>query len=466
MKTINKIILMLFLFLSFVWGQENVIPIKILANQTKQDSQIAIDSLMSLKISTLLHVDSLLLSNNSNVIANSQIEGLQWNSSTDTYVRLNAASGKSRSFFDGVYPWAGMRRCNLSDAGVVTAYYGNTGYIEDGSNGQCMVEIPLFYYKVNILPAGYQWLVSATPQTGFTIHPMFVRNGVTYQYIYIGAFLGSAYKTSASRYMINDSSGISFAPTSGDKLSSVAGVGIKPISGWHNSLTIASTRILAHNRGAGWEQQDFLTESGIQLLYLIEYASFNTQSQISIGVTNITDDGSTNMSIDNGYTGTRSGGTNLGNTSGQVVVTHYQTSQTTHSMSYRGIENWYGNLYQFVDGINIQDNVPYIADHGFVSDQFTSPYSSLNMTLCQTNGWATNIFVNNTYSYPFLPSTVGGSSSTYLTDYYYQASGNRIALLGGDWAYGADTGGFHWVCNDESSDVYWHFGGRLLFWNH
>ena len=428
MKTINKIILMLFLSLSFVWGQENAIPIKILANQTKQDSQRAIDSLMSLKISTLLHVDSLLLSNNSNVIANSQIEGLQWNSSTDTYVRLNAAAGRTRSFFDGVYPWAGMRRCNLSDAGVVTAYYGSTGYIEDGSNGQCMVEIPLFYYKVNILPAGYQWLVSATPQTGFTVHPMFVRNGVTYPYIYIGAFQACAYSTVSHVYNAIDSAGVSFTL---DKLSSISNV--KPISGKNNSLTIANTRLLAHNRGTGWEQQDFLTISGIQLLYLIEYASFNTQTMISQGVTNITDDAATNMAILTGYTGTKSGGTNLGNASGQVVVTHYQTSQTTYSMSYRGIENWYGNLYQFVDGINIRNNVPYIADHGFVSDQFTTPYASLNMSLCGTNGYSTNISISNTYSYPFLPSSIGGSSSTYLSDYYYQNAGNTVALLGGDW---------------------------------
>jgi hypothetical protein len=263
-------------------------------------------------------------------------------------------------------------------------------------------------------------------------------------------------------YVTNDASGVSFTATTGSKLSSVSNV--KPISGWHNSLTIANNRILAHNRGSGWEQLDFLTESGIQLLYLIEYASFNSQTQISNGVTNISDDVSTNMSIDNGYTGT--GGTNLGNTSGQVAVTHYQTTQVTYSMSYRGIENWFGNIWQFVDGINIQNNIPCVSDHSFQSDLFTTPYASLGITLCQTDGWETNISINNTYSYPFLPSTVGGSSSTYLTDYYYQASGNRIALLGGDWSDGALAGGFCWAGHIGSSFVYQGIGGRLLFWNY
>jgi hypothetical protein len=147
-----------------------------------------------------------------------------------------------------------------------------------------------------------------------------------------------------------------------------------------------------------------------------------------------------------------------------VSVTHYQTSQTTYAMSYRGIENWFGNILQFVDGINIQNNIPYVADHSFQSDLFTTPYASLGMTLCQTNGWATNVSINNTYSYPFLPSTVGGSSSTYLADYYYQASGNMVALLGGYSNSGANAGGFYWFLSHGSGDSSRYYGGRLLWW--
>jgi hypothetical protein len=133
-------------------------------------------------------------------------------------------------------------------------------------------------------------------------------------------------------------------------------------------------------------------------------------------------------------------------------------------MSYRGIENWFGNIYQFIDGINIRNNIPYVSDHSFQSDLFTSPYVSLGMTLCQTNGWATNISINNTYSYPFLPSTIGGSGSTYLTDYYYQAPGNMIAMFGGGWVDGAVAGGFYWFGHYGSGNVDRNIGGRLLWW--
>ena len=89
------------------------------------------------------------------------VAGLQWNQTTDTYVRLGTAKGKTRTFFDNQVPWKNIRRCNLSDAGVVNAYYGDVGYIENGSNGQVMVEITKFYYQTVILANGYQWYVSA-----------------------------------------------------------------------------------------------------------------------------------------------------------------------------------------------------------------------------------------------------------------------------------------------------------------
>ena len=490
--------------------------------------------------------------------------GLEWNKVTDTYTRLGAAAGKTRSFFDNLAPWKNMRRCNISDAGVVNAYYGDVGYIEDGSNGQVVVEIPRFYYRVDIINTGYRWWVSQAPFAGARIHPMDYQNGSIMSYVYIGAFEGSVYDVTASAteintiiithpptssgnltitldgnyvftvavlstdnmngvtdkivasgnktdyggtvwtvakvdsthltytssdsglkttltmptavgvtstivktvsgagYTKNDASGVSFTATTGDKLSSVANA--KPVSGWENSLTIANSRILAHNRGAGWEQQDYLTICGIQLLYLVEYGGFNSQSLLSNGISNITDDGSTNMSIYTGYTGTKSGGTNLGNASGEVTVTHYQTSQSTKAMSYRGIENFYDNLWNFVDGINIKaDNKLWIADNGFQSDLFSAPYVYTNLILCNVSGYPTDIKVNNNYKYQFLASTVGGSTSTYLTDYYYQSTGNRIALFGGAWTDGGGLGAFHWNLGNAAGVVDRSIGGRLIF---
>ena len=65
------------------------------------------------------------------------------------FTRLAGAAEKTGGAdFDSIDAFGGRKRCNLSDTGVVNAYYGESGYIEDGSNGQVMVEQPKFYYKI------------------------------------------------------------------------------------------------------------------------------------------------------------------------------------------------------------------------------------------------------------------------------------------------------------------------------
>ena len=492
-------------------------------------------------------------------LSGSVIVGLNWNKTTDTYTRLGTAAGKSRVFFDSIFPWAAIRRCNINDSGLVTAYYGDISYAEDGSNGQVFVEYPAFYYKVDILSNGYNWWISSTPVAGFKLQPAFSRNGITKQFQYLGAFEASVYDVTASAtevntltintgatvsgnititldgnysytvavlsgdtatqvatkiftagnktgymgtvwtvanpssgvvtftagnsglkttvvftdtgttsvtatavkttagaggYVSNDATGYDFTATTGDKLCSVKNM--KPASGWNNGLTIVNTRILAKNRGSIFDQQDFLMMSAIQLLYLIEYGGFNSQSLLSAGVSNITDDGVTNMSAPTGLT------SSLGNTSGQVSYTHYKTSQVTNPFSYRGLENPFGNLWKFVDGINIQNNVPYISDNGFISDQFTSPYINSGLTLYNVNDWVGDIKVSSAFDYMFLAGAGGGSSSTKITDYYYQASGNMIAFFGGGWDSGSSAGLFCWYLNYGSGFASRYIGGRLL----
>ena len=211
-----------------------------------------------------------------------KIVGLLWNQAADGYMRLEAANGQDRSYFDNIYPWAGMKRCVLTDSGEVVAYYGEPGFVEDGSTGQVMVRIPKFYYRAEKAGSDYRWYVSPKPQVGFRVHPAFIRNGVEKDCIYISAYEGCLYDVSASRYITNDAQVADFTVGTGDKLSSIANA--KPCSGKTQNLTLPNARILAHNRGSGWELQDFLTVSAVQLLYLIEYANFNTQACIGRGV--------------------------------------------------------------------------------------------------------------------------------------------------------------------------------------
>jgi len=379
--------------------------------------------------------------------------GIEWNQDSDTITRIGDAEGLTQADFDDIAPWSLMRRCNLADDGTVNAYCGDPTYVEDGSNGQVMVEIPKFFYKGYRTANGYAWLISPNKKDGYDVHPAFVRDGIEKERIYIGAYEGTLYDNSAGSYV---GDGVAYDYTN-DILASVAG--LQPVSGDVGHFDIEEARQLAQNRGVGWEQQDFLTVSAIQMLFVTEYASLDWQGSISTGITNL-DSGTGNHSQNTGHTSP------LGNRSGEVVISSLENGATgateTYACSYRGIENFFGNIWKWVDGINIQDNVPYVADNNFDSDVFVSPYENLGVTLAQENGYTSDIAMNSNFDFGFLTTEVAGSSSTRLHDYYYQNSGNRVALLGGAWSNGSHAGGFCWYLAYSLAHSYRYVGSRLL----
>jgi len=163
--------------------------------------------------------------------------------------------------------------------------------------------------------------------------------------------------------------------TTGDVLGSISGKAPMTYG------TRAEFRAAAKNRGTGWRQLDFDLASAIQLLYLVEYADWNSQSMIGNGLT----DWSSAWPAWNDYNPINfTGLTNaLGNATGNLsngngVVGSY--------MSYRGIENFFGHLWKWVDGININDRVPYVSntDTDFADDTTTN-YTSLAVTLATSN---------------------------------------------------------------------------------
>jgi hypothetical protein len=171
------------------------------------------------------------------------------------------------------------------------------------------------------------------------------------------------------------------------------------------------------------------------------------------------------MALNTGYTaGVGTGASNLANASGQVSINHYQAAQTTTPFSYRGIENLYGNVWTWVDGINIKaNNNPWIADHDFASDTFAHPYADTGLTLPVTNNFPTALVNVPAIDYSFLPSAVGGTGSQtkYTCDYYYQAVDNRAAGIGGSWSSGASSGAFCLLLIYTASKADRSIGARL-----
>jgi hypothetical protein len=382
-----------------------------------------------------------------------------------TFVNLLGKCAYNTANFD----FSAIKRCNVDDGtfgepnGTVKAYYGDAGYAEDGSNGQVMIEIPQVWYKVKFVNGVMFADIASEELEGYSLHPAFIRNGVIKDKIYVGAFQASFYDTSGSTYAdyyvgsgnpnSDDDGDADGSPTgttpdttadTGDVLASVAGR--YPLT----KLDIVDFRTLAHNRGPGWEQVDFLTQRLVNLLFTIEFASLDGQSALGQGVVGKT--------WNSTYKAELTGQATYGSDNPNYGI----TTDGLHSMCYRGIENWWGNVWQWCDGINIKaDWNPWIADHGFESDKFESPYWDTGLTLPNDIGYISDIYTSPDWA--FLPKAKSGSSSEYFCDYYYEATGNRVLLCGGGWYDGGKAGPWGWSGSGSSSAAYVHIGGRLMF---
>lgn len=415
------------------------------------------------------------------------IYGVEVDFKNKKFTRLAGAVGKTPGdAFDGIKAFGGRKRCNVTDEGKVVAYFGDAGYSETGvltsaitkgegenirtyaagTKVQVMVEQPKFYYKVVPLELekiqggkGFhmrkaRYYVSDTMKAGFKLHPAFIKDGKEKNFIYLSAYEGCTYDTSASAYKLNDAQDVDWT---NDVLASIANA--KPTSGLTQSgATRNGFRTIAAKRGSGWSQETVQAATATELLFLIEYASFDMQSKIGAGVTNKTDDGATSMTEITGAT------TTLGNKSGQVINTNGYSV-----VAYRGEENLFGNIWKWIDGINVynkNEGSVYIADHGFKDDTNAAPYSDAGITICGSNGYVSAFAYNEGFDWLFIASEVLGNSSLPVGDYFWQNkayNGYTVALLGGSWVSGSNAGGFYWYVHSASGNRYRTIGGRLLY---
>jgi hypothetical protein len=383
--------------------------------------------------------------------------GLTWNESTDSYTRTEGLVGETLSVSPGnakLPIHALMKRCTLLDNGTVNYYLDPTDSTQKaaggaadltGTDGQVMVEIPKFYYKYSYAGTSHTWEISLTQEAGFTLHPAFTKNGVEVDHRYIGAYEGSMWDATTSN-MVSDANAVTqnfYA--AGDKLCSVVAQCPKTYE------TRAEFRAMGSERGSGWRQMDYDLVSAIQLLYLTEYADFNSQSTIGMGRTERTGTWVVDSYI--GRTGKSNGDGNGTNSVGGNTNNAY--------MTYRGIENFFGNVWKWMDGINVNNNIPYVSNNdSHWADDTVTNYTNLGVTLANTADYQKTL---EQISRGFLPASVGGTSSTYICDFYYQASGWRVAVLGGAATSGIVAGVFCLALHDASSFGSVAIAGRLCY---
>ena len=282
-----------------------------------------------------------------------------------------------------------------------------------------MVKIPKFYYS-RTQDGTYEYIkIRGTSASGFKLHPAFDRPDGVRDYIYVGA-----YKTSSNNKSVS---------------------GASPQA----SQTRSTFRTNAKAKGTGWGIIDFSTLSAIQMLMMVEFATNDMQTAIGAGFTS-SSHSTYNMtgscdSVPN-LTGRPSG------TSNDVDVV------------WRGIEGFWGNVYEWTDGLNVNGKQYYICNNpANYADDTSTNYELLSYT-APSSGYISKMGYDTTYDYAMMPIQASGSSSTYYTDYVYASdSGWRVLGHGGSWGSDLGAGLFYVDVDRSSSHASTGNGSRLLY---
>ncbi len=291
------------------------------------------------------------------------------------------------------------------------------------STGDVMVKIPKFWYR-RYRSGNVEYIKIADNATdGFTLHPAFNHRGVETDHIYVGA-----YKTA-----------------SGNKSAS----GVSPLV----NQTRATMRSNAKAKGAGWGIIDIAALSAIQMLILVEFANNNVQSVIGSGYCDYNDATVRTGTCDNviGLTGRPAG------TAGHVDVV------------WRGIEGFWGNVWEAIDGVNWNNGVYYVSnDPSKYADDTTTGYTALSFkgtTGMSGGGYITQEGLDANNSHIMLPSAAGsGSETTYFCDKYWSLDNWRIFLHGGGYKWEkSGCGLFTTSFGDSKNSSNEVIGSRLIY---
>ncbi len=311
-----------------------------------------------------------------------------------------------RSLFDAYAPWSGMEEYNIVNNSV-SAKRGESGFSRANDT---MVYIPEFYYNIVDDAANKKryFYIAGKERSGFKKHPGSGR--------YVGRYNTAAGYASKT--------------------------GLAPLTG----ITRAAARTGSTNKGSGWFEYDYASWCAICLLYIVEYADWNSQSKIGQGYVSgssaIISGGTDSMIYHTGRAAGTDGGT---------------------AMQYRHIENIWGNVFDWVDGVNFYGEDVYVCTtpSGFKDDTQTG-YTRTGAKV-QGTGYISGLGMSSKLPWAFYPTAVDGSNSTYVPDNANYAGGWRALGTGGTFSNGTSAGLFAFGTGGSSSYSDKYIGARLLF---
>lgn len=302
--------------------------------------------------------------------------------------------------FDNLMPWSGME------------------IVEDDACGT-LVKIPKFWYKLTQNGNGIKIQIADAEADGFSVSPAHMDRGDgagERDVVYVGRYHGI--NSGADSYK----SWTGYTPA--------------------GSITRNDARANTKKLGTGVWQWDWAMHLTIQLLYIVEFADWNSQKCIGYGCGNNSAKQANGASDNMPYhTGTM------------------QTARTTYGVGvqYRHIEGLWDNVYDWVDGCYYNSSgLNLILNPANFSDS-----SGGTPVGVPSSGYPSALGVKTAGPYPvFIPTAAAGSDSTYVPDSWYFNASSPCLYVGGYYYQGLYHGLFYVYYGTASYSVA-YVGSRL-----
>ncbi len=357
-----------------------------------------------------------------------------------------------------------MRRCLLLDNGEVNYWLsprssninenGNWAKL-DGTDGQVMVFLPQFWYKVKNTAEGKEYRISERSISGYTHSPA----------CYISAYEASLMRDeSILSSVVNNTANYRGGNNNAEWDEEQQSLLGKPVT----NVSLTDFIKYALNRGADWYCNYYDAYKKMCFLYLVEYANRNSQAEF---VPNPTDEGFKQGGLGEGVTTLGNsewsafnkhnpfipcGYTNsLGNNTGTKDFTMpSEYGELVVSVpSYRGVENPFGHIWTWTDGLEVvvgEETTRLEVNGKYIGD------------LARGEG-----YIKTMLGEEIMPVEVGGGSTSYWCDRFYTnaktSQGKRGVHFGGYANNGSNAGLFCSNTNNAPSSAYANFGSRLCF---
>ena len=304
-----------------------------------------------------------------------------------------AGASSYGSPFDSLQPWAGM--------------------VKSERTGGTMVAIPKFWYLLEQSGSGMSIKIADRKVAGYSVSPAHMDRGDGHgerDVVYIGRYhCNSSYKSGTGSPMVN--------------------------------MTRSSARANIHGLGSAIWQSDFAMRFTLWLLYIVEFADWNSQAKIGYGCS------PSSSTFTMGYT--------------DSMPYHTGTNQSSRATyggtQYRNIEGLWDNVWDWCDGCyNDGNGLNIVLNPSKFSDS-----SNGTAVGVPSNGWPSAFKVKTNGGFPmFIPTSASGNDATYSCDYWYFDSSYPCLYVGGCYSHNSNYGLFY-VNYNTASYYYGCIGCRL-----